>query len=87
MPRPYRLSARLHEGRGGGIELLRTIWPAPTTPSFLTSKAIARGVEENWRLIAASLADAVFLLAVDIIDLDNGLIVEAIELTVWWCFE
>jgi hypothetical protein len=64
---------------GGGIELLRTIWPAPTTPNFLTSKAIARGVEENWRLIAASLADAVFLLAVDIIDLDNGLIVEAIE--------
>lgn len=38
-------------------------------------------------MIAASLADAVFLLAVDIIDLDNGLIVEAIELTVWWCFE
>ena len=30
-------------------------------------------------MIAASLADAVFLLAVDIIDLDNGLIVEAIE--------
>jgi len=30
-------------------------------------------------LIAASLADAVFLLAVDITDLDNGLIVEAIE--------
>jgi hypothetical protein len=30
-------------------------------------------------LTAASLADAVFLLAVDIIDLDNGLIVEAIE--------
>ena len=63
----------------GDIELLRTIWPAPITPSFLTSKAIACGVEENWRLIAASLADAVFLLAVDIIDLDNGLIVEAIK--------
>jgi len=30
-------------------------------------------------LIAASLVDAVFLLAVDITDLDNGLIVEIIE--------
>jgi hypothetical protein len=30
-------------------------------------------------LTAASLADAVFLLAVDIIDLDNSLIVEAIK--------
>ena len=30
-------------------------------------------------MTAASLADAVFLLAVDIIDLDNGPIVEAIE--------
>jgi hypothetical protein len=44
----------------------------------LTSKAITGGEEDNWRLKAASLVEAVFLLAVDIIELDNGFIFEAI---------
>jgi hypothetical protein len=35
-----------------------TIWPAPTTPSFFTSKAI-EGVDENWRESEASLCEAV----------------------------
>ena len=33
-----------------------TIWPAPMTPSFLTSKGIGRGdEEENWRVKADNL--------------------------------
>ncbi len=35
------------------------------TPSFLTSKAIVRGDEENWRVKADNLVAAAFLLAVD----------------------
>ena len=52
------------------------------TPSFLTSKAIAGEEEENWRLMAASLVEAVFLLAVDMTELDNGLNFEAISYSV-----
>jgi hypothetical protein len=35
------------------------------TPSFLTSKAIGRGEEENWRVKADNLESEAFLLAVD----------------------
>jgi hypothetical protein len=44
----------------------------------LTSKAITGGEEEKWRSMAASLVEAVFLLVFDIIELDSGLIFEAI---------
>jgi hypothetical protein len=44
----------------------------------LTSKAIAGGEDENWRFRAASLVEAVFLLALDIIDSVNGFILAAI---------
>ena len=53
-----------------------TICPAPTTPSFFTSKAI-EGVEENWRLSEASLCEATCDFG-EAINLDENLDSEAI---------
>jgi hypothetical protein len=39
---------------------------------------MACGEDENWRFRAASLVGAVFLLAFDIVELTNGLILAAI---------
>jgi hypothetical protein len=44
---------------------VQTICPAPTTPSFFTSKDMVVGVEENCLVIEASLVGAAFRLAVE----------------------